>query len=99
MRKPPLTPELGHVMRWLTLAAVLILAPLPVLAQTCPPQSTPAITGGGSVFGAIVSQWKQFFAAKADANNGTLCNPTIVGTIIGATVTADEITAALGYTP
>lgn len=49
-------------------------------ATDCPTtQSTPAFTAGGSVFGRIAAQWNQYFAQKADANNGILCNPTIVG--------------------
>ena len=49
-------------------------------APTCPvTQSSPGLTGGGNVFGKIASQWNSYFGAKVDANNGVLCNPTIVG--------------------
>lgn len=49
-------------------------------AQTCPTtNSSPAFTTGGSVFGRIAAQWNTYFSSKADANNGVLCNPTIIG--------------------
>lgn len=52
-------------------------------AQTCPAtNSEPSLTPGGSVFGRSASQWDAYFGAKADANNGILCNPTIVGTLV-----------------
>lgn len=64
-----------------TLLCLLTLLPGGVAtAQTCPTtQTEPALTGGGTVFGMAAAQWKQFFAAKVDANNGVLCNPTIIG--------------------
>ena len=31
------------------------------------------------MFGRTYAQWNAYFGAKADANNGTLCNPTIIG--------------------
>ncbi len=60
--------------------AILFLTS-PSFGQTCPTtsNSTPGLTAGGSVFGKLSSQWNQYFGAKADANNGILCNPQIVG--------------------
>ena len=68
------------MLRALVLATGLLLIPQAVLAQSCPTTAaSPAFTAGGSVFGRIAAQWNGYFAAKADANNGVLCNPTIVG--------------------
>lgn len=72
-------------------AAALILASEAV-AQTCPSQSSPNFTAGGSVFGRTAAQWSQYFRAKADANNGTLCNPTI----IGGNVQVDGVVTSVG---
>ncbi len=48
-------------------------------AATCPvQQSTPGFTAGGNVLGRIAAQWNSYWASKADANNGVLCNPTII---------------------
>lgn len=70
----------------LTKAALLALALLACCcgadraAAQCPTTgSSPAFTLGGSVFGRIAAQWNAYFGAKADANNGVLCNPTIIG--------------------
>lgn len=92
---------------WFTLAAsaavamaVDWLAQSPTAhAQTCAPphQSTPGFTGaGGNLFGRAAAQWDAFFAAKVDANNGTLCNPTILGTL---SINAAIIINSLGYVP
>ena len=64
----------------LALLPALLLA-RPAAAQiTCPvTATTPQFTQGGNVFGRIASQWNSYFGAKADANNGVLCNPTIIG--------------------
>jgi len=67
------------------------------VAQSCPAtQSSPGFNSGGSVFGKIAAQWNAYFAAKVDSNNGTLCNPTILGTL---NLTASVVVNALGYTP
>lgn len=72
-------------METLLAALAILLATLvpttPASAQTtCPvTQSSPNFTAGGSVFGRVAGQWNAYFRAKADANNGVLCNPTIVG--------------------
>lgn len=50
-------------------------------AQTCPTQTTPNLTAGGSVFGRTSPQWNAYFGAKADAVDACLLNPTLVGTI------------------
>lgn len=64
----------------LTALASVLLAPPPAAAQSCPvTASTPAFTAGGNVFGRLAAQWNAYFGAKADANNGVLCNPTIIG--------------------
>ena len=79
------------------LLLVTLLAPSLAAAQSCPvQQSSPGFTGGGTVFGRIAAQWESYFAAKVDANNGTLCNPTIAGTL---NLTAEIIVNALGYVP
>ncbi len=71
------------MMRRSILVAILLASialASPALAQTCPTtnNATPGFVAGGSVFGFLSSQWNAFFGAKADANNGTLCNPTLV---------------------
>lgn len=64
-----------------------------VHAQTCPQQASPAFPNPtGSVFGALSSTWKQYFAAKVDANGGTLCNPTFSGSITGGAFVNPAIT-------
>lgn len=64
----------------LTLIAATCLLSSGALAGPCPvTQSDPAFTAGGSVFGRVKEQWNQYFRAKVDANNGILCNPTIIG--------------------
>jgi hypothetical protein len=78
------------------LAIWLLAGASPAFAQ-CATQSSPAFPNpSGSVFGSIASVWKQYFAVKVDANNGTLCNPTIVGLL---NLTFNQIVAALGYIP
>ncbi len=70
-------------MRRLLLVGGLLLVPLVAEAQTCPAtQATPALTAGGNVFGRIAAQWNSYFGSKADANNGVLCNPTLLGNVI-----------------
>lgn len=56
----------------------------------------PPLSGGGSVFGSIVSQWIQYFVSKVDANNGFATNLTLLGTL---TATAQQIISVLGFTP
>jgi hypothetical protein len=51
------------------------------VAQSCPSNSSPNFTGGGTVFGFTPAQWKVFFSSKVDALGATLCNPTITGTL------------------
>ena len=85
--------------RFLAIAGLLLAmlcASAPARAQ-CVNQS-PAIFGGGNVFGAIVSQWKQFFAAKIDANNGCANNLTVTGTL-SLSLTYQQIVSALGFVP
>jgi len=67
------------ICRALVLLVLLVLLVTPAAAQ-CPSVGLhPGFTQGGNVFGRIAAQWNQYFAAKADANNGTLCNATIIG--------------------
>ncbi len=67
-------------MRYALAALLVLLAASPAGAQTCPAtNSTPQFTAGGNVFGRLAAQWNAYFGGKADANNGTLCNPTIIG--------------------
>jgi hypothetical protein len=62
------------------LLAFAIMAFGPAAHAQCPTtNSSPAFTAGGSVFGRIAAQWETYFSSKADANNGILCNPTIIG--------------------
>lgn len=71
----------------------------PAFAQpACPTtNSQPPLVPGGSVFGKIASQWQTYFGQKADANNGVLCNPTIIGgTVPGAFTIAPGNTSAQG---
>lgn len=78
--------------RWCCLALLLGTLATAAHAQTCPPQSSPTFPNPtGSVFGAIASTWKQYFAAKVDANGGTLCNPVFSGAIVGGTFTNPTI--------
>lgn len=79
------------MIRKILLAGMVLLA-LPALglvvkpaaAQTCAAtQTSPGFTQGGNLFGRIAAQWNVYFANKADTNNGTLCNPTLMGTISG----------------
>lgn len=84
-----------------TVSAGLLLSFLgsipPTVAQSCPAtQSSPQFLVAGSVFGRIAAQWNAYFAAKVDTNNGTLCNPTIVGTLA---LSSSIIINSLGYTP
>lgn len=44
------------------------------------PNKGPPLSGGGSVFGSIVSQWIQYFVAKVDFSGGTACNINLTGT-------------------
>jgi hypothetical protein len=54
------------------LVCVAFLSPWgAALAQSCPSQTTPALTGGGTVFGRTAAQWNAFFGSKADG-----CIPT-----------------------
>jgi hypothetical protein len=88
----------GRALRVALLAALLGCGTPAAAPVVCPPpiQSSPKFTGGGSVFGFLAAQWTAFFAAKADTNNGTLCNPTIIGTI---NLTYNQVVSALGFTP
>ena len=56
---------------------LLALAPRVVLAQCAVTNAMPQFTLGGNAFGATMPQWKAFFAAKVDANNGAICGATI----------------------
>jgi hypothetical protein len=47
------------------------------IAQCSVQNSSPNFTIGGNAFGASAAQFKAYFAAKADANNGSLCGVTI----------------------
>lgn len=79
--------------------ALLGLLADPAAAQApCPPpsQSTPNFSAGGNLFGRTAPQWNTYFAAKVDANNGTLCNVTFTGTLH---LTGAQVTSALGYVP
>lgn len=71
--------KINNTFWWFALWAFL----MPSLAwaqSNCPTtNSSPIFSTGGSVFGYIGPQWQSFFGAKADANNGTLCNVTING--------------------
>lgn len=71
------------MLRRLLLALVLAAGFVPgvALAQTCPsPQNlNPALTGGGTVFGRLATQWNQYFGDKVDATSGQLCSPFING--------------------
>ena len=67
------------------LIGLLLTLATPAFAQSgCGNNATPPLSGGGSVFGSIVSQWIQYFAQKIDVNNGVACNITLNG-IIGGT--------------
>lgn len=71
-------PMIARNLRWATTAFFLTVSS--AVAATCPTtQATPQLTAGGSVFGRIASQWNAYFGSKVDANNGVLCNPTIIG--------------------
>lgn len=82
----------------LAFALALVLPTAARAACSAVPQSTPEFTAGGSVFAFVAAQWNQFFAAKVDALNGTLCNPTILGgsitgqTLISPTIITPSIT-------
>lgn len=71
--------------RILALAVLgLLLEAADAGAVTCPvQQSSPQFTAGGNVFGRINSAWNSYFAAKVDAVNGVLCNPTFIPAIPG----------------
>ena len=56
---------------------LLALAPRVASAQCSVANSMPQFTLGGNAFGATMPQWRAFFAAKVDANNGSLCGATI----------------------
>jgi hypothetical protein len=72
-----------------------LLYPLAAHADPCPPQTTPQFNTGGSVFGRIAAQWNEYFAAKVDVNNGTLCHPNIIDGIgVGITGLTGDVTAA-----
>jgi hypothetical protein len=84
-------------MRRLLVVLALLLAASGAEAQTCPvTQSTPALTAGGNVFGRIASQWNSYFGAKVDANNGSLCNPTINGQAAFPDLPNGELLGAFG---
>lgn len=59
----------------------LLVTTLAAVAQPCNPNSMPSFVSGGNVFGYYGPQWQQFFGAKADINNGTLCNTTITNPV------------------
>lgn len=80
-------------MKRLLLATLLLLIPISAKAgmvsflfseakaqTTCPTNfnHTPQFTAGGTVFGASSGQWNSYFQSKVDANNGVLCNPTLL---------------------
>ena len=81
------------------IAVVLsIVGPTIALAQECPTTGwSPAFTAGGSVFGRIAAQWDQYFAAKADINNGVMCNTTLINPTIDGSLDI-SITFGTGLT-
>lgn len=82
------------MVKLLIIAAIALLAGMPARAQvTCPTtQTSPNFAAGGSVFGRIADQWNAYFRAKADANDGVLCNPTIVGGTADLLVSCEGLT-------
>lgn len=79
--------------RDLALALALSFAGIvPAIAQTCPMNGAPGFATGGSLFGRIATQWNAYFASKVDTNGGTLCNPTIVGTLTIPSISLPNIT-------
>lgn len=72
----------GNVMKKIAgiIFALSMVAASAAWAQCAVNNKIPSLQPGGNVFGATYSQWQQFFAAKADGNNGQLCSPNITGT-------------------
>lgn len=87
-------------MNLLAVVILLLALVLPTSARsqvTCPTtQSDPRFTAGGSVFGRTAAQWSQYFRGKVDANDGVLCNPTIVGGSVGISQLIGDCTAGPG---
>lgn len=73
---------------------IVVPSIVPAMAQLnqCP-NTSPGFTAGGNIFGRTKDQWNQYFAAKVDAVNGVLCNPTIVGGTVGPAVPDGTIMA------
>lgn len=67
----------------LILGCFLALANSAHAQVTCPTLNnlSPDFNSPGQVFGRIDTQWNSYFTSKADANNGTLCNPTFGGNV------------------
>jgi len=77
-----------NLLRVLLLAVSTFGLPVVALAQ-CTPNSNPAFTGSGTVFGRTSTQWNQYLGAKVSIDNGFACNLTIGGalTLQGGTLT------------
>ena len=74
------------MIRRLLLVVALLLIGQQARAQCPTVASAPQFNAGGSVFGRTPPQWNTYFQAKADANFGVLCNPTLYNaTIVGGT--------------
>lgn len=67
------------------LDAMTPISPASAQLSQCP-NTNPGFTAGGNVFGRLSSQWNQYFAAKVDAVNGVLCNPTVIGGSLAANI-------------
>jgi hypothetical protein len=79
------------------IAAILVLLTLCALssgasAQCTAAGTTPGFTAGGNSFGRTSDQWNAYFGAKADANNGTLCNATVNGSVAATSETVGSPT-------
>jgi hypothetical protein len=74
---------------WLIFGYLFLFITAAQAQTTCPTLNnlSPQFSATGQVFNAIAPQWNAYFQSKVDANNGTLCNPTIGGNINVNTLT------------